>query len=93
VIRTTTPGVALINTLAINQATTAIPIGIINVLKGISVDISDTLVLSTLGLSAPILTALIQVLNRDVAVTPGSGLLLTTLGIDESNHHDSKSVS
>jgi hypothetical protein len=80
---TTTPGVALINTLAINQATTAIPIGIINVLKGISVDISDTLVLSTLGLSAPILTALIQVLNRDVAVTPGSELIITTLGINE----------
>jgi len=79
----TTPGVALVNTLAINQATTAIPIGIINVLKGISVDLSDTLVLSTLSLGTPILTALIQVLNMDVAVTPGPELL-TTLGIDDT---------
>ena len=79
----TTPGVALVNTLAINQATTGIPIGIINVLKGISVDLSDTLVLSTLGLDSAVLTALIQILNRDEAVTPGSELIITTLGIDE----------
>jgi hypothetical protein len=67
----TTPGVALVNTLEINQATTGIPIGIINVLKGISVDLSDTLVLSTLSLDSAVLTALIQILNRDDAVTPG----------------------
>lgn len=79
---TVTPGVALLTTLEINQATTAIPIGIINVLKGISVDLSDTLVLSTLSLGTPILTALIQILNRDEAVTPGPELI-TALTIDE----------
>src|SRR5210317_50840 len=79
----TTPGVALVNTLEINQATTGIPIGIINVLKGISVDLSDTLVLSTLSLDSAVLTALIQILNRDDAVTPGSELIITTLGINE----------
>jgi len=86
----TTPGVELVNTtLNINQATTGIPIGIINVLKGISVDLSDTLVLSTLSLSASeiasgVLTTLIQILDRDEAVTPGFELISNTLTITET---------
>jgi len=61
----TTPGVALVNTLAINQATTAIPIGIINVLKGIRVNIPGDVVLSALSLATPVFDALLGILNGD----------------------------
>jgi hypothetical protein len=80
---TTTPGVELINTLGINQATTSIPIGIINVFKGISVDLLDTLVLSALSLPEPVLTALLGILRNDPIVISSPELISITLAINE----------
>jgi len=78
---TVTPSVELVNTtLKIDQKTTGIPIGIINVLKGIIVNIPTDVVLSALDppLAEDVFTALLGILNGN---SPGQGLI-TSLGID-----------
>jgi hypothetical protein len=60
-----TPGPDLLTTLGIDDRTSPIQISIINVLRGIRVNIPGNVVLSTLGLATPVFDALLGILNGD----------------------------